>query len=283
MAFRIESLLSAPLFLSPQLVGDRIFFVSNLSGRLSLWAMDAAGSVPEPLLPPDLALLTPMLISGRAFVALPELGVIVVMIDRDGDELLQPCLVPIDGGDPEPLFGDRFAGQQVQLVELDPDGRGSIWVDPRGRPEQESYHIEVADGRLVPLGTSRYGNLPVGHSEDRGRHLLADEYSSNDTTLWLWERDTGRQHLLYGVPLDQRGGHEVPLTGFGQGWFVDDEQSVLVETTQFDDLGGLGWLSLADPEKLEPVTVTGAVHQGVAEREPDPAAVQEPVHGRLQR
>jgi len=268
MAFRIEHLLSAPLFLSPQLAGDRIFFVSNLSGRLSLWAMDADGSMPEPLLPPDVALLTPKLVLGQLFVALPDLGVIVVMIDRDGDEQLQPCLVPIDGGDPEPLFGHRFAGQQVQLVELDQDGRGSIWVDPRTRPEQEAYHIEVANARLVPLGGSHYGNLPLGHSADRSRYLLIDQYSANDATLWLWERDTGGRRLLHGVPLDQRqDGQQVALTGFDHGWFIDDEQSILVETTRFDDLGGLGWLSLAEPEKLEPVPVTGAVHQGVAEWE----------------
>src|ERR671918_111348 len=124
MTYRIEHLLSAPLFMSPQLAGDRIYFISNLSGRLNLWVMDAAGSVPEPLLPPDVALLTPELLNGPAFVALPDLGVIVVMLDRAGDELFQPCVIPIDGGDPEPLFGDRFAGQQVNLLELDQDGRG---------------------------------------------------------------------------------------------------------------------------------------------------------------
>ncbi|HET8683002.1 MAG TPA: alpha/beta fold hydrolase [Micromonosporaceae bacterium] len=268
MTFRIEHMLSAPLFLSPQLVGDRLFFISNLSGSLSLWAMDSAGSVPEPMLPPDVALLTPKLLGGQAFVALPDLGVIVVMIDRDGDELLQPCLVPIDGGDPQPLFGDRFAGQQVELVEVGPDGRGSLWVDPRKHPEQEAYHFEVTGASLVPLGCSRYGNVPRGHSADRSRYLLIDQYSPNDTTLWLWERDAGERRLLHGVPLDERrDGHPAPLTGFDHGWFVDDEQSILVETTWFDDLGGLGWLSLADPATLEPVTVTGAVHQGVAEWE----------------
>ena len=51
-ALRIESLLSARLFLSPQLADDRLYFVSDLAGRLSLYAMDAAGGVPEPLLPP---------------------------------------------------------------------------------------------------------------------------------------------------------------------------------------------------------------------------------------
>jgi pimeloyl-ACP methyl ester carboxylesterase len=268
MRCRIEHLLSAPLFRSPQLAGDRLFFISNLSGRLSLWVMDADGSVPEPLLPPDVALLSPMYMYGPPFVALPGLGSILVMIDRDGDELLQPCLVPIDGGEPEPLFGDRFAGQQVQLIELDQDGRGSIWVDPRVRPEQEAYHIDVAGASLLPLGSSRHGNVPVGHNADRSRYLLLDEYTFKDTTLWLWERETGERRLLYGVPLDQRrDGQPVPLTGFGEGWFVDDERSILVETTHFDDLGGLGCLPLDQPDELEPVAVTGAVHLDKAEWE----------------
>lgn len=266
MGHRIDHLLSARLFLSPQLTGDRIIFISDLSGRLSLWAMDRDGSVPEPLLPPDLALFNPAQVNGEAFVALPDQGVVVVMLDRDGDEHLQPCLVPIDGGDPEPLFGDRFAGQQVVLVELDPDGRGTIWVDPRVRPEQEAYHIEVAGAALVPLGTSRHGSYPVGHNRDRTRYLLIDGYAAYDTTLWLWERGAGERRLLHGVPADRREpGQRVPLTGFGSGWFADGDRSVLVETTLFDDLGGLGWLSLEHPEVVEPVPVTGAVHQGVAE------------------
>ncbi len=45
---QIESLLSARLFMSPQRVGTRIFFISNLSGRLSLYGMNYGGSVPEP-------------------------------------------------------------------------------------------------------------------------------------------------------------------------------------------------------------------------------------------
>jgi pimeloyl-ACP methyl ester carboxylesterase len=265
MTYRIEHLLSAPLFLSPQLAGDRIFFVSNLSGRLSLWAMDADGSVPEPLLPPDVALLTPELIVGEAFVALPDLGVIVVMIDRDGNELQQPCVIPIDGGDPEPLFGDRFAGQQVALIELGQDGGGSIVVDPRVRPELEAYGIDVASRSLVPLGSSRYGNLTIGHDQDRSRYAIIDQYTAQDSTLWLWERETGQRRLLHGVPLDQRhDGDEVPLNGFGYAWFVDNGASLVVETSRFDDLGGLGWLPLDRPDVLEPVTVTGAVHTGVA-------------------
>ena len=36
---RIESLLSARLFIAPQLAGDYLYFVSDLSGRLSLYRM----------------------------------------------------------------------------------------------------------------------------------------------------------------------------------------------------------------------------------------------------
>jgi hypothetical protein len=58
---KIESLLSARLFLVPQLVEDKIYFLSNLSGRLSLYRMNYGGGIPEPLLPPDIALQNPHL------------------------------------------------------------------------------------------------------------------------------------------------------------------------------------------------------------------------------
>ena len=216
VTFRIEHLLSARLYLSPQVVGDRVFFISDISGRLSLYAMDRGGSVPEPLLPPDVALMTPELLDGEAFVALPDHGVVVVMIDHAGDENYQPCVIPIDGGDPEPVFGDRFAGQQVELIELDEKGTGSIWVDPRVRPEQEAYEIRVGSDELVPLGASKYGNDPIAHSDDRRLYVLLDEYTVGDTTLWLTERGSGERRLLHGVPIDDRAdGHKVLLNGFG--------------------------------------------------------------------
>jgi len=62
--FNISSMLSARLFQAPKLVKGRIYFISNLSGHLSLYAMDVGGSVPEPLLPASLALQNPHLIDG---------------------------------------------------------------------------------------------------------------------------------------------------------------------------------------------------------------------------
>jgi dienelactone hydrolase len=265
MAQRVRNLLAARRFLSPQLVGDRIYFISDLSGRLSLWAMDAGGSVPEQLLPDEVALLTPELLVGEAFVALPDLGVIVVVIDRNGDELRQPCVIPIEGGDPVPLFGDRFAGQQVELADVGQDGRGAIWVDPRSRPAQEAYRIDVRDARAELMSSSEYGTWPSGHNPDRSRYLIMDEYTLGDSTLWLWDQAVGERRLLSGTPLDQRAeGQQVPLNGFRHSWFVGD--AALVETTRFDDLGGLGWLPLSDPERFEPVPVVDASSGGAAHR-----------------
>ena len=120
---RIESLLSARLFLSPQLADGYIYFISNLSGRLSLYRMLAqpCGSVPEPLLPPHIALQNPHLIGGDAIHVFHGLDRVLVMLDQDGDENYQPMLVPMNGGFPEPAFGDQLAGYRVHATQADID------------------------------------------------------------------------------------------------------------------------------------------------------------------
>ena len=106
---RIESLLSARLFLNPELADDRLYFVSDLAGRLSLYVMDVGGSVPEPLLPSGIALQNPELVGGQPFAVLPDLDRIVVMLDENGDENYQPRVIPLAGGFPEPLNDEVFA------------------------------------------------------------------------------------------------------------------------------------------------------------------------------
>jgi len=193
MTPRVDHLLSANLFLAPQLAEGRIYFISDLSGRLSLWAIDEAGSVPERLLPSDVSLLTPELVNGESFVALPRFGTIVVMVDNNGDENQQPCVLPLTGGDPQPLFGDRFRGQQVMLIDLEQDGRGILVVDDRTSPDLEAFEFDLTrpDNGLASLGTSKYGNFPVATDEPRDRYVIVDEYLPRDSTLWLWERSTG--------------------------------------------------------------------------------------------
>ncbi len=266
--FKIESLLAARLFLSPQLAGDRLYFISNLSGRLSLYAMDRAGSVPEPLLPPDISLMTPEMVGPIPFYVFPKLGKVIVMIDRDGDENYQPFTVPLEGGFPEPLFGDRFAGMQLTLSHCDPErNRFFLGVDPRRNPNMESYLVDLETGELTFLGTSIYGNQVAGVSDDYARVALADGYTSGDHVLYLWERGQEGRRLLYGKPIEQRAeGEEVPLNALGACNFTPGG-GLLCFTVLFDDRYGLGYLPLGDPAAIRPVMVVGTVHTGDGELE----------------
>ncbi len=265
-SFKIESLLSARLFLSPQLVGDRVYFLSNMSGRLSLYVMDRAGSVPEPLLPPDIALMTPELLGGEPFFVFPKLGKVLVMIDRDGDENYQPHFVPLDGGIPEPVFGDRFAGQQLVCQHCDPERNLAVFnVDPRTDPVHRTFLADLATLALTDLGGSLYGNSYFGANADYSQIVLGDGYTVGDHVLYLWTREVPERRLLFGVPLEQRAeGQAVPLNSIVRAYFTPGG-GLLFITSLFDDHYGLGYFPLSDPTAVRPVEVVGAIHAGVGE------------------
>lgn len=266
---RIESLLSARLWLAPQLVEDRLYFLSNLSGRLSLYVMDAGGSVPEPLLPPHIALQNPELISGYAFYVLPQLGKLIVMVDHDGDERYQPLLVPLTGGFPESIFGDEFADDQVSLLHCDPERQIAYLLAMSLRePIFRAFRADLNTGQLDLLGVSEFGCAPVGVSDDHSRVALIDQYTVGDMVLYLWEQERGERRLLYGTPLEQRGpDHQVILNGIGEAQFPENDQGLLVLTTLFEDGAGLGYLDPQQPQEMQPVRIAGQVHGGSGELE----------------
>ncbi|MFN3982283.1 MAG: S9 family peptidase, partial [Caldilinea sp.] len=81
---------------------------------------------------------------------LPSLGKILLMLDRDGDENYQPVFVPIEGGLPAPIFGDRFAGQQVFCTFCDAERNLAIFnVDPRTSPQMECFLVNLATLELT--------------------------------------------------------------------------------------------------------------------------------------
>ena len=212
---RIESFLSARLHLSPQIAGDRIYFISSLSGRLSLYAMYYGGSVPEPLLPPHIALPNPELVDGRSFFVFPHLEKILVMLDRDGDENYQPMLIPIEGGFPEPAFDNFFEKHRVHLGNCDID-QGIIYLNAerRDRPLLEAYRGDLRTNKLVKLAESEWSSIPSGLLEDHSKVFITDGYTVGDSVLYLLEN--GHKRLLLGKPLDQRqAGETVPLNGLG--------------------------------------------------------------------
>lgn len=262
--FRIESLLSARLFLHPQVVGNRLYFISNMSGHLSLYVMDMAGSVPEPLIPPDIALPNPEFV-GNAFKVLPSLGKILLMLDQDGDENYQPMFLPIEGGIPEPIFGDRYQGQMVYCGLVDQDNNLAIFgVDPRTSPIHRTWRTNLATMESVELGESMYGNFPMTNDEPMQKVILADGYTAGDNVLFLWEEGQGERRFLFGKPIEQRKEDEVvPPSGIGAGHLVGD--GLLFTSCIFDDQYSLCYFSFADPQVVHPVRITGLVHRGIGE------------------
>ena len=265
MSPRIESLLSARLFVFPQFVGEQIFFLSNLSGHLSLYAMNYGGSVPEPLLPPHIALQNPELIGGLSFYVFPKIGKILVMIDHDGDENYQPMLIPIEGGFPEPAFDNYFAKYRVHLTLCDMDNQAVYFsAERRDTPLQEAYRGELATNKLTKLAESAWGAVPTAFSEDHNKVLLGDGYTVGDNVLYYY--DGKRQTVMYGKPIEQRKeGEQVPLNGIGATVFSHTGLGILLTCSVFEDTYSLGYIPLDKPGTLLPVKIRGIKHEGAGE------------------
>ncbi len=266
---RVESLLSARLFLRPQVCGERIYFLSNLSGHISLYAMNHGGSVPEPLLPPDLALQNPHLIDGGSFFVFPSLGKILVMIDRDGDEVYQPMLIPLDGGYPQPAFENFFQDYRVHLGGADIEtGDVYLFAESRAEPLNLTYRGNLASGALTLLGKSMFGFFPASHTPDHRKVALIEGYTVGDNVVYLQEKGKDQFTLLYGTPMEQRTpGQQVPLNGIGSVEFTDSQSGVVMQSNLFEDTGDLCYLSLSEPGQVRRIQVSGALHQGVGELE----------------
>jgi pimeloyl-ACP methyl ester carboxylesterase len=265
--YRIESFLSARLFLVPQLIGERLYFVSNLSGHLSLYGMNYGGSVPEPLLPANIALHNPHMLDGYSFYVFPRLGKILVMIDQDGDENYQPMLIPLEGGFPEPAFDNHFAKYRVHMGECDIE-RNLVYLLAESREESmnEAFVGDLAGNTLTKLAESEWGANPAGNSADHSKVLLADGYTMGDSVLYLLE--AGQKRLLFGKPLEARKeGEVVPPNGMHSVDFTPSEQGLLMSSAIFDDKYSLGYLDLAQPGELLPVKVEGVIHTGLGELE----------------
>lgn len=265
---RIESLLAARLFLAPQLVDGRLYFVSNLSGRLSLYVMDAAGGVPEPLLPPEIALQNPELVGGYLYCVLPGLGKILLMLDRDGDEVYRPMLIPLEGGYPEPIFAEAFGNARVACHVCDADtGMAYFLAEDRAEARNSAYRANLASGELTLLRESRWGSGIFAASLDHRRAILGEGYTMGDIVLFEWREGAAEPRLIYGTPMGQREpGRSYPRSGIGAIAFTADGRGLLLSSALFDDSYSLGYLDLERPEAgIAPVAVDGIRHSGAGE------------------
>lgn len=266
---RIESFLSARLFLVPQIVGDRIYFISNLNGRNSLYVMDRGGSVPEPLLPPDIALQNPHLMQGISFVVFPDLGKILVMIDQDGDENYQPMSISLDGGYPKPLFADTFANHSVSAGGQDLE-RNLIFLIAQSRTESifRSYLANLATGELIKLNESQFGGLPDGANKDKTKFILSEGYGAGDNVYFRFNLSDEKPTTLLGTPMLERSPDASPQTyNVSQSHFIRNDSGIICHTSHFEDTYGIAYLSFDDPDNLQQVLISGTQHEGVGELE----------------
>ena len=252
--------------MAPQLVLDRLYFLSNLSGRLSLYTMRYGGGIPEPLLPSDIAMQNPQLLGGYSYYVFPLIDKILVMLDKDGDENYQPMVIPMDGGFPEPAFGNQLDPYRVHCYHCYPDEQ-LIYLSAESRSEQitKTFQGDLATGTLIELAGSPWGSYPGGIKHDHSKVILIDGYTVGDNVIYLWIRGGGERQLLYGVPIEQRTpGQEVPLNSITACQFTPDN-GLLFETSLFSDTFGLGYLKLTDPQNIKPVSITGFTHSGFGE------------------
>jgi pimeloyl-ACP methyl ester carboxylesterase len=265
MNYRIESLLSARLILFPQHDQGRLYFLSNLSGHLSLYAMNYGGSMPEPLIPPNIALQNPELIGGYSYIVFPKIGRILVMIDKDGDENYQPMLIPISGGFPEPAFENYFLNYRVHLGLCD-KSRNIVYLLAKRRDAslQETFRGDLKTGKLTKIASSTWGMFPAAHNKNHSMVLLVEGYTTGDSTLYLLKRKECK--VVYGKPLERRADREtVPLTGLGSAEFSSSGKGAIVSNAVFEDTYNLGYIRLNKPGELVPVKVSGIKHRGSGE------------------
>lgn len=263
--FRIESLLAARQFLAPQILDDRIYFVSNLSGHMSLYVMDAGGSVPEPLLPPDVVLQNPHLMARYLYYVFPALGKILILLDNNGDENYQPVVIPIEGGLPQPAFGNAFSRHRVQMMACDP-ARSLVYFSAESREKAivEAFRCDLQTGEITRLHGSEWEASVDGVSSDHSKVIITEDYTVGDRLISLWEG--GQVRVLYGVPLSERAeGQPVPLNAIHSCQFVNDDDGLLFITVLFEDTGSLGCMDLRQPGEVRPVALTGKVHTGTGE------------------
>jgi dipeptidyl aminopeptidase/acylaminoacyl peptidase len=265
---QIESLLAARLFLAPQIVGDQIYFLSNLGGQLSLYRMKAGGSVPEMLLPPGIALQNPELIGGYVFYVFPKIGKILVMIDHDGDENYEPHILPIDGGMPVPAFGGQLTGgYRSHTYPCDPEANVAYFVcESRAEPKTLTFQGDLANDRLTEIASSGWGMYTVGANADNTRVTMVEGYTVGDTVLYEWTAAAGKAEVRIGTPLEARTA-DTParLDSFGAAWYTPGDRGILLTTTRFHDTTGLAYLPLNGTDDLRDVSIAGVVHSGVGE------------------
>ena len=245
--------------------------------------MDVAGGMPQPLLPPQIALQNPELVGGHLFHVLPELERIVVLIDHDGDENYEPHLVPLAGGFPEPLAPEAFAGKRAHLVDVDvAEHTAYFHIELREESLQQSIRVDLESGVAEVLGESAYGAYPAAWTPDHGascsrtRTRSATPSSTSSTRTARAASSTGRRSRSARRVASTRSSGSAGRTAPRAG-----RESCSARASSRTP-GRRGYLDLARPGEIEPVAVEGPRARGRRRARGPRAPGGRPVRGDLQ-
>ncbi len=164
--------------------GERVLFVSNISGQFNLWSAELDGGWPEQL--------TTFVDNSVRGVAVREDGTILFHADRDGDEFHQLYRIPAEGGWPEQLTDLPQVQHELSPASWAPDGKSFAFSGNRRTPTDGEVYI-WREGEAEPrylFGEGMY-TFAVSFSPD-GSKLLAVEFRSNtDISIWVVDVASG--------------------------------------------------------------------------------------------
>jgi dipeptidyl aminopeptidase/acylaminoacyl peptidase len=169
--------------------GERVLFVSNISGQFNLWSVGVEGGWPEQL----------TTFSDRSVreVAVAPDGTILFAADRDGDEFTQLFRIPAGGGWPEQLTDLPQVQHHLFPGAWAPDGRSFAFHANSRRPQ---------DGEVFRWDGSGEPRYLFGE----GKYAFAGDFSPDGATLQALDFRSNVDVSLYAV--DTASGEAVELT-----------------------------------------------------------------------
>jgi dipeptidyl aminopeptidase/acylaminoacyl peptidase len=213
--------------------GDRVLFVSNISGQFNLWSVELDGGWPD-----QLTNFTDNSVRG---VAVRDDGTILFHADHDGDEFHQLYRIPADGGWPVQLTGREQVQHELSSGWWAPDGKSFAFSSNMRTPTDGEVFIwrEGEDEPRYLFGEGMYA-FAVSFSPD-GSKLLAVELRSN-TDVSIWVIDVGTGDATEATPHDEDA-------KFLPGPWARDGSGFYLLTDEGREFTGLAFHSLGTGER----------------------------------
>lgn len=228
--------------------GERVLFVTNLSGQFNLWSVGVDAGRPE-----QLTTFTDKSVRG---VAVSDEGTILFIADSDGDEFHQLYRIAAGGGWPEQLTDLEQVQHQISASAWAPDSGSFAYSANSRQPQDTEVFVQDEGGEPRYLfGEGKY-TFAASFSPDGRSVLVVDFRSNSDMSLYLVDVASGDAREL--TPHEG----EVkflpgPWAADGSGFYVVTDEGREFQALAFQrlDTGERGWVETPDGD-VEEVTIS---------------------------